>query len=137
MPYIYLQAASLERKPRVGTTDCVALVKYYAHAPQTAAWRAGENVLDNPNIVPGTAIATFVKGHYRSNSHANHAAFFLRHGAPGNGFWVIDQWDDSDLHRGKKPFISSRYIKVRKGKQRADGSWPEASDNANAFSIIK
>ena len=137
MPYIYPAAATLERKPKVGTTDCVALAQYYARAPNTQMWREGKPVLNNPDIVPGTAIATFVKGRYPSHKHGNHAAFFLRHDAPGRGFWIIDQWDDTSGHRGTKRYISARPIYVKNGDKRADGTWPEASDNANAFSIIE
>jgi len=136
MPYIYSNAARLEKKPKVGTTDCVALVQVYAHAPHHGMWKAGELVLDNKRILPGTAIATFVKDRYMSMDKGNHTAFFLRHGAPGDGFWVIDQWKD-DPRKGKKPLISARYIKALHRKQNEDGSWYSASDNADAYSIIE
>ncbi|NYE62548.1 hypothetical protein FHW58_003767 [Duganella sp. 1224] len=136
MPYIYPQAATLERQPKVGTGDCVELVRYYADVPDHRIWTAGARVLDNKNVAPGTAIATFVHGRYPNNDKGNHAAFFLRHGAPGDGFWVIDQWKDGN-GRGKKPRISARYIKSLHMKLRPDGSFPRASDNADAFYVIE
>lgn len=93
-------------------------------------------MLDLKGIVPGTAIATFVKGRYSSMDKGNHAAFFLRHGAPDTGFWVIDQWK-ARPGSGDKPTISSRFIVARHKKQNANGSWPRASDNADAFAVIE
>jgi hypothetical protein len=131
MPVIYLAAPLLERKAKVGDKDCVALVKEYTilKGMSTYAWKQGEKVLGNKGVTTGTAIATFVKGKYLSHPTGNHAAFFLRQG-PG-GIWVIDQWkNDKD-----KPFITSRWIQSR-GRNK-DGSYPRASDNADAFSVIE
>lgn len=136
MRYVYSMAGALQKKTKVGNGDCVALVRYYASLPNHRMWKAGEAVLDNKDIVPGTAIATFIKGRYPSMDHGNHAAFFLRHGAPGTGFWVIDQWNNRQ-GRGEKKDISSRFIRNLHRKQNKDGSWPEASDNAQAFSVIE
>ncbi len=136
MPYVYLQVSDLEGKPKVGTTQCVALVQTYCGAPNHRAWKAGASVLKNQSIRIGTAIATFVKGGYPSRPSGNHAALFLRHGV--NGFWVMDQWKD---HRppgiNKKPVISSRFIRSRGLKQGRDGSWPDASNNADAYQVIE
>lgn len=134
MPFIY-PAANTLRGPKIGGGDCVALVRFHANVPQHAAWKEGERVLDNPNMRAGTAIATFVKGRYPSLAKGNHAAFFLRHGAPGTGFWVIDQWKDKP-HQ-KKRDIESRFIRAYRVKQNQDGTWPGASDNADAFSVIE
>ena len=135
MPYVYPTASSLEGKPKVGTTQCVALVELYAGTPSHRQWKAGANVLGNEDIKTGTAIATFVKGRYQSNASGNHAALFLRHGV--NGFWVMDQWkDDRPEPLNKKPTISSRFIRSRGIKQRRDGSWTDASNNADAYKII-
>lgn len=136
MRYVYAMAGSLERKQKVGDGDCVALVRFYARAPNHRMWKAGERVLDLKGLQPGTAIATFVNGRYLSKNTGNHAAFFLRHGAPGTGFWVIDQWKTRPGN-GTKPLISSRFIAAKHKKQLADGSWPEASDNADAFNVIE
>jgi hypothetical protein len=136
MRYIYAKAGTLERQSKIGDGDCVALVQYYAHLPHHLQWKEGPKVLDLKDIKPGTAIATFVHGRYQSKDTGNHAAFFLRHGAPGTGFWVMDQWKTRPGH-GQKKYISSRFIDARHKKQRADGSWPDASDNADAFSVIE
>ncbi|WP_374580578.1 BPSL0067 family protein [Pseudoduganella sp.] len=136
MQYIYSQVADLEGKAKVGSTQCVALVQAYAGAPHHRSWKAGAPVLGNNNIRIGTAIATFVNGGYQSKSGGNHAALFLRHGV--NGFWVMDQWrDDRPPGENKKPTISSRFITARRLKQKKDGSWPDASNNADAYQIIE
>lgn len=136
MRYVYAMAATLEKKKKIGDGDCVALVRFYARAPNHRAWKRGEPVLDLKGLEPGTAIATFVLGRYPNRGTGNHAAFFLRHGASGTGFWVIDQWKSRPGH-GAKPLISSRFVSSKGKPQRADGSWPEASDNADAFSVIE
>jgi hypothetical protein len=132
MPIIYPDAPRLERHPKVGNKDCVALVKEFTILKNvsTSRWREGEPVLDNRHIAAGTVIATFVRGRYPNRSAGNHAAFYLRPG-PG-GFWVIDQWkSDRD-----KPNITARWIPSRGAKKR-DGTYPLASDNAQAFSIVE
>lgn len=92
MSFTYSQIAKLKNTDKVGSHQCVALVQTYAGLPHTSAWKPGVAVMDNQDIVPGTAIATFVRGRYLSAAHGNHAAFFLRRGV--NGFWVVDQWTD-------------------------------------------
>ncbi|MET3132214.1 hypothetical protein AAKU55_002484 [Oxalobacteraceae bacterium GrIS 1.11] len=132
MPIIYTEAAGLEHHVKVGPThSCVDLVKEFTalRHHSTGAWREGAKVLDNRNMIAGTAIATFVRGRYPNQAHNNHAAFFLRHGP--NGFWVIDQWAEDRY----KPRVSARYISSF-GRNR-DGTYPRASDNADAFSIIE
>lgn len=129
MPHVYAAVDSLEEKPLVGSHQCVALIQRYAGAPHTSHWRAGERVSDNGLIAPGTAIATFVDGRYRSHAHGNHAAFFVRREA--NCIWVMDQWSGDPL----KPRVSSRRI-CAKGKH-SDGSYVDPSNNAEAFSIIE
>jgi hypothetical protein len=130
MAYIYPMAPTLERTKKVGNFDCVALVRHYAQVPVHFLWKAGEPVMANSRIQIGTSIATFVNGRYRNRPTGNHAAFFLRH-QPG-GIWVIDQWKD-DV---KKPYVTAHFIPARGGPAK-DGSWPLASDNANAFFIIE
>ena len=131
MPYVYSRVDQLEGEPKVGSTQCVALVQAYARVPNHLGWKAGDPVLGNKTILPGTAIATFVKGRYLSQPTGNHAAFFLRHGI--NGFWIMDQWKDPK----KKPVISSHFIRALGLRQHENGSWPMASDNADAYSIIE
>jgi hypothetical protein len=134
MPFIYSKVESLKGKDKVGSHQCVALVQcYLGDVPHTSKWKAGEIVLGNPQVQEGTAIATFVQGRYLSLPHGNHAAFFLRLGE--DGFWVMDQWMDKP--GGVVRPISERFIKSLHRKQNTDGSWPQASDNADAFSVIE
>lgn len=128
MPYVYPNARALDGKPKVGDFECVALIRHYTNAPPASTWREGDKVLGNKDITPGTAIATFVNGRWPGKSSGNHCAFYL--GQVSNGISVIDQWDDS-----KKVTISKRFIQA-KGKNQ-DGSYRQASDNAEAFSVIK
>lgn len=126
MPYVYSQAKKLKGEKKVGSGECVALVKHYAGAPVTAAWREGETVIGNIRIAPGTAIATFVNGRYLSRPRGNHAAFYVSQDA--TGIMVVDQWRSSGV-------IKLRPLK-RLGKNK-DGTWKDASNNADAFSIIE
>lgn len=134
MAFVYSKVESLRGKDKVGSQQCVALIQFYAAGvPHTSKWIAGEVVLGNPRIQEGTAIATFVKGRYLSLPHGNHTAFYLRQG--GDGFWVMDQWKDKP--GGNVRPISERFIKALHRTQNPDGSWPQASDNADAFSVIE
>jgi hypothetical protein len=81
-------------------------------------------------IRKGTAIATFIKGRYRNPVTGNHAVLYISQDA--HGIWAMDQWQD-DL---SKPRVSKRYLRKR-GGMRADGSYPDASNNAEAFSVIQ
>ncbi|MES2740531.1 MAG: BPSL0067 family protein [Pseudomonadota bacterium] len=125
--YAYTQdVVLLHKTPKVGTWQCVALVQHYANAPATVWWAPGEDVLGNQLIQPGTAIATFEDGVYKNLPHGNHAALFVKH--DGQGFWILDQWTN-------KQEVSMRLIR-RKGKDQY-GKWKDASNNADAFSIIE
>lgn len=129
MLYIYSNVDDLQGTEKVGSKHCVALLQHYAHLPNTGAWREGDSVIGNRQIVKGTAIATFVDGRYQSLSTGNHAAFYLSQDA--NGIWVMDQWK-SDT---QKPLASKRYIR-RKGKNK-QGAYVDPSDNADAYSVIQ
>lgn len=134
MSFVYAKVESLKGKAKVGSHRCVALVQFYAAGvPHTSKWKEGEVVVANPSILEGTAIATFVKGRYLSLPHGNHAAFFLRQGT--DGFWVMDQWMDKP--GGNVRPISERFIRSLRQMQNSDGTWPQASDNADAFSVIE
>lgn len=134
MSFVYSKVESLKGKDKVGSHQCAALVQWYvAGMPQTSKWKAGEIVLGNSHLKEGTAIATFVKGRYLNLPHGNHAAFFLRQG--DGGFWVMDQWQDKP--GGNVRPISERFIRSLHRAQNTDGSWPQASDNADAFSVIE
>jgi hypothetical protein len=134
MSFIYTKVASLKDKAKVGSHQCVALVQHYGPGiPHTSKWKAGEVVLGNPHVQLGTAIATFVKGRYPNLPHGNHAAYFLRQGT--DGIWVMDQW--MDRPGGNVRPISERFIRALHQMQNTDGTWPQASDNAEAFSVIE
>lgn len=76
MSYVYPEAAALQRKPKVGDGDCVALVREFTclRTRPTSSWRQGAPVLNNKGFKPGTAIATFVKGRYQLHRWHRHAA---------------------------------------------------------------
>jgi hypothetical protein len=128
MPYVYADVRKLDGQPKVGDHECVALIRHYAKAPATVAWREGERVLGNKSLRPGTAIATFVKGRWPALKKGNHSAFYV--GQVSNGIYVIDQWPSPD-----KKSISKRFIYAK--KVYADGSFETPSDNAAAFSVIE
>ncbi len=128
MPYRYAQARQLDKKPKILDFECVSLVRHYAKAPPTAMWRQGEKVLGNKNILPGTAIATFVNGRWPNLKKGNHAAFYI--GQVSDGLYILDQWKSSEKDR-----ISIRFI-PKKGTL-PDGTYIRPSDNADAFSVIE
>jgi hypothetical protein len=87
-------------------SECVALVRAWTHAPQAATWTRGALVQGNRGLARGTAIATFVHGHYEG-----HAAIYL--GETGDGIRVFDQWNghkpsERTIHySGKHSFVDS------------------------------
>lgn len=127
-PHVYPDVAMLEGTEKVGSKQCVALVKEYLKAPPTTQWVEGEVVFGNDSIKKGTAIATFVNEKYESKSSGNHAAIYISQDS--TGIIIMDQWKD-DL---KKPKVSSRKL-TKKGKK-IDGSYVNPSNNADAYSII-
>lgn len=132
MPVVYSQVLSLQNTKKVGTKECVALVQQFAPGMgPSSVWKEGEAVLGNKDILPGTAIATFVKGRYPSLRSGNHAAFFVSQAV--DGFWVMDQWRDD----AKKPLVSKRLIHTKGKQQLPNGAWPGGGDNAYAYSIIE
>lgn len=82
MSYVYQEAEQLEGLPNVDDGagnylgQCVSMVKKFAHAPATSQWREGVRVRGNYLLRPGTAIATFINGHYPSYATGNHAALY-------------------------------------------------------------
>ncbi|HEV7817359.1 MAG TPA: BPSL0067 family protein [Janthinobacterium sp.] len=133
MPYIYANVQSIIGDEKVGTTQCVALVQKYAGVPHTSTWTPGAKVLDNKDIRPGTAIATFRNGRYLSADSGNHAAFFLS--LDKGGFNVVDQWKDKPNRPVRN--IEKRLITALNLPPRKDGSWPHESDNADAYFVIE
>lgn len=88
----------------------------------------GEKALGNKNVLPGTAIATFVNGRWPNLKTGNHAALYI--GPVSDGLYILDQWKSNTKKR-----ISIRLIS-RKGRN-ADGTYINPSDNADAFSVIE
>lgn len=108
MPFIMPNARSLQGHPLVGSGTCVDLIKLLVPGligHSTQDWRPGQRVLDIDDLPVGTAIATFVGGHFPRNETGQHAAIFL--GRAGKvALMVMDQWaNDKD-----KPYVSARYI---------------------------
>ncbi len=132
MSFVYPQVLELENSQKVGTKQCVALIQRYTPGVgHTSLWIEGDPVFGNMTIARGTAIATFVNGHYPCLPHGNHAAYYLRQ--TSNCIYVMDQWTN-DV---EKPFISTRIIKLQGNTKLSDGWWPEGGNNAFAYSIIE
>jgi len=75
MSYVYKDARKLELQDKVGDFECVALIRHFTNAPNTAQWKEGAKVLGNKGLQAGTAIATFVNGKWPGKTHGNHSAF--------------------------------------------------------------
>ena len=75
-----------------GKVQCVELLKGLMNAPRTIFWKPGRSVMDNDDIKPGTAIATFVNGQYPQGpiKGSKHAAIFLK--KVKDGIYVLDQY---------------------------------------------
>ncbi len=129
MSYIYPKVDDLQNTAKVGTAQCAVLVQYYAGAPETSKWVGGAAVLGDLTLSKGTAIATFIKGVYPKKKTGNHAALYISQDS--GGIWVMDQWVDDLV----KPKVSKRYL--RKKGINADGTFPDPSNNADAFSVIE
>lgn len=129
MPYVYQNVDDLEGTQKVGSKQCVALLQHYAQLPATYTWSEGQQVIGATSLAKGTAIATFVNGHYGCLPTGNHAAFYLSQDS--GGIWVMDQWF-SDI---SKPRVSKRYLR-KKGKT-PDGAYVDPSNNADAYSVIE
>ena len=119
MSFIYPQVLELENKQKVGSKQCVALIQRYTPSVgHTSLWEEGDAVFGNMTIAPGTAIATFVCGHYPCLPHGNHAAYYLRQ--TSNSIYVMDQWADDT----KKPWISTCIIYLKGNTKLSNGWWP-------------
>ena len=106
MSHAYTKVADLEKTIMVGNHQCVALVRHYAGAPATLAWKQGEVVLGNRLLRKGTAIATFINGKYANHQQGNHAALYM--GQALDGIIVMDQWT------GKRPgIVTSRTLRSK------------------------
>ncbi len=127
MPFIHPNPDALDGTDLVGSKECVALLQHTMGVPNTQLWHQGEAVYGNPNIKKGTAIATFVNGHYpRQGEGSKHAAIYLSQDL--GAIYVIDQW----AKRGK---VGARPIRVKSLNK--DGSYYDPSNNALAFFVIE
>ncbi|WP_373922528.1 BPSL0067 family protein [Pseudoduganella sp. SL102] len=108
-------------------------IRFGLRGRTTATWRAGNWVMEaGSSIRRGTAIATFDKnGRYPQRHTGQHAALVVR--VMDSGIWVVDQWRNNG---GK---ITMRLIRVPppRKQRNADGSFPNASNNALAFRVIE
>jgi hypothetical protein len=115
-PYVATRPEAFQGRV-IGGGYCVDFVKMAAGVPLTAAWREGATVRGNPNIEPGTAIATFGSdGSYTSES-GNHAAIYLYQ--DDRGIWVYDQWQGQPVHKRLIPFEGGSGAK--RGSKSNDG----------------
>ncbi len=93
MPYI-ASGNFTDEAEVIGNGQCVTLVKKLTGAPPSSLWREGEKVMDllsrGKPIARGTAIATFINGHYPNLTSGNHAAVFIR--SVAGGIEIFDQW---------------------------------------------
>ena len=131
-------AALLDPNHKPSTSDivgpngeCVDLTKKFSGMGpyvDTSLWRAGPTkVVDDKDIKPGTAIATFdSKGHYPKGDVPKNSGIYLGRGANGS-IWILDQWP-------ARPAVGQR---VNPPQQRQLlPNQPYASNNANAYYVI-
>lgn len=136
MAYVYHGVIKLEGKPLVGNGSCALMVQHYAKLPHSSNWHQGQRVVEQTNIWPGLAIATFENGVYASTKTGNHVAFFIRFGKKNpdgtwQTIWIMEQY--MGLLR-----ITLREI-PRKGQvdSKWGKRWADPSNNADAFYIIE
>ncbi|WP_426197624.1 BPSL0067 family protein [Massilia sp. DWR3-1-1] len=133
MPYVNTHVDELLGKPLLGDGECVQIVKMTVPGLVdigTMNWKEGEPVLGSKDLQRGTAIATFTKGRFSRQHTGPHAALFLAY-AGATRFYVMEQHTRSRR-------IASRRIRIPlHGNRRADGTYPQTSNNALAFSVIE
>jgi hypothetical protein len=111
----------------VDNGHCVKFVQAAAGAPRTTDWRPGAWVRDNPDVVPGTAIATFEEDGTYTSEPGNHAAIYV--GQDATGLWVYDQWRGQPVHK--------RLIRFEGGKGAKKGNKASKSNNGNLYRVIQ
>ncbi|HEV3316153.1 MAG TPA: BPSL0067 family protein [Candidatus Angelobacter sp.] len=112
----------------IGDGECVTATKKFAglEGTTTAQWRAGEKAANNPDIKPGTAIATFDKnGRYPQGEVPKNSGIYLSQGTNGS-IWILDQWPA----HGKNPANPPHPREVLFDNRR------DTSNNSNAYSVI-
>jgi len=87
----------------IKTNECALLVQAFG-LPQTRYWRRGPRVVDVPNLLPGTVVATMHDDtYYNDYLDHSHVAIFL--GKDLFGMRTLDQWNGSDIHREYREFM--------------------------------
>jgi hypothetical protein len=122
-PYIAASPEAFEGRV-VGAGHCVDFVKAAAGVPRTALWREGAKVRGNPDILRGTAIATFESDRSYTSESGNHAAIYLHQDE--DGIWVYDQWQGQPVHQ--------RLIHFEGGSDAKQGS---KSNDGGRFAVIE
>jgi hypothetical protein len=105
-----------------GSSQCVDLIMHTLGAPRTPEWKQGRPVTRGADIPVGTAIATFVDGHYPSNKTGQHAAIYLSQNE--TGIDVVEQFVGID--KNKVAFRNIRWSTI-------DG---KLSNRGGAYSTI-
>jgi hypothetical protein len=108
----------------VDNGHCVKFVQAAAGAPRSTNWRPGAWVRGNPDVVLGTAIATFEEDGTYTSEPGNHAAIYV--GQDATGLWVYDQWRGQPVHK--------RLIRFEGGKGAKKGN---KSNNGNLYRVIQ
>lgn len=136
MAYVYSGVTWLRGKPLVGNGSCALMVQHYGKLPNHRLWHQGQHVVEQKNIWPGTAIATFENGVYPNNRTGNHVAFFVRFGKRNPDGAVASIWVVEQYHGLRS--IQMREIPARGRVDSQWGKrWANPSNNADAFYIIE
>lgn len=136
--YVYKDAWALQRQPKKGDGNCVALVQTLTNVGYTGFWSPGLRVMDSVYLPVGCVIATFEKGRYANRRTGNHACLFLEFGPVSQTtgkptfIRVMDQWNGGNPPRTK---IMSREIWPR-GKSHWEGSPFADSENADTYYVV-
>ena len=91
-----------------------------------------EALKDGRTIIPGTAIATFKHGRFESgNGHAALFAGYIKDGSGDIRITIVEQY------LGGKPSGKIISRTLRNQGKKPDGSYYDASNNGEAFSVIQ
>lgn len=126
--HVLNNAESLENsdvlKNANGKAECVELIKQKMGAPASSQWQEGTKITRGVDVAPGTAIATFIDGHYPNNPTGQHAAIYL--GQDSRGIKVLEQYKNINGMKMKIRVIP--WIPTKPGAS--------LSNNGSAYSII-
>lgn len=131
----------LQNKPVVGDGGCVDLGKRYADGLNisTVHWRAGRKLTELASIPPGTAIGTFIDGHFPQNRSGQHFAFFIRASEIMKGRMTEIVIMDQFVNYGKAPRsrIMSRKIRIKTVKEKTGEGRINLSNDLDYFYVIE